>query len=71
MRELDKVNNSLISALEERLEYQKDLTLIYKERSELLQSQVEDANKIITELLEVNKTLIELHKPKAIYNISQ
>lgn len=71
MSELDKVNNSLISALEERLEYQKDLTLIYKKRSEFLQSHVEYANKMITELLEVNKTLIELHKPKAIYNISQ
>lgn len=61
MTELDKLNNSLISALEERLEYQKDLTLIYKERSEHLQSQVEYANKMITELLEVNRNLIDLY----------
>lgn len=64
MKYLNEVNEKLILALEERLEYQKDLTYIYKEHSELLQSQVEFATRMISELLEINKTLIELNTSK-------
>lgn len=71
MSELDKVNNNLISALEERLEYQKDLTEIYKEYSKELQAQLDSTNKMVNELLEINKTLINLCKPSGILNISK
>lgn len=58
MWKLDKVNSSLISALEERLQCQKDLAEIYKEYSKELQTQLDSTNKMVNELLEINKTLL-------------
>jgi len=69
MKDVNKVNEKLILALEERLEYQKDVTNIYKEHSVTLQSQLDSANRMIEELLEINKTLIDLHKPMVIQKI--
>ena len=69
MKDVNKVNEKLILALEQRLEYQKDVTSIYKEHSVTLQSQLDSASRMIEELLEINKTLIDLHKPKVIQNI--